>query len=54
MTNLDKFIEKLREKLSIVDIVGKKVNWDYKKVMLDLVLIGLVVLFIMKKQLHLK
>jgi DNA primase len=31
MTNLDIFIEKLREKLSIVDIVGKKVNWDYKK-----------------------
>ena len=31
MTKLDIFIEKLREKLSIVDIVGKKVNWDYKK-----------------------
>ena len=31
MTNLDIFIEKLREKLSIVDIIGKKVNWDFKK-----------------------
>ena len=31
MIKSDIFIEKLREKLSIVDIVGKKVNWDYKK-----------------------
>ena len=31
MTKSDIFIEKLRERLSIVDIIGKKVNWDYKK-----------------------
>ena len=31
MTKSDIFIDKLREKLSIVDIIGKKVNWDYKK-----------------------
>tara|TARA_A100001011_G_C14306329_1_gene843351 strand:- start:1537 stop:3513 length:1977 start_codon:yes stop_codon:yes gene_type:complete len=31
MTKSDIFIDKLREKLSIVDVIGKKVNWDYKK-----------------------
>ena len=31
MTKSDIFIDKLRERLSIVDIIGKKVNWDYKK-----------------------
>ena len=31
MTKSDIFIEKLRERLSIVDIIGKKVNWDFKK-----------------------
>ena len=33
MTKSDIFIEKLRERLSIIDIIGKKVNWDLKKVM---------------------
>ena len=31
MTKSDIFIEKLRERLSIIDIIGKKVNWDLKK-----------------------
>ena len=31
MTKSDIFIDELRERLSIVDIIGKKVNWDYKK-----------------------
>ena len=31
MTKSDIFIEKLRERLSIVDIIGKKVNWDFKR-----------------------
>ena len=31
MTKSDLFIDQLREKLSIVDIIGKKVNWDNKK-----------------------
>ena len=31
MTKSDIFIEKLRERLSIVDIIGKKVNWDLKR-----------------------
>ena len=30
MTKSDIFIDELRERLSIVDIIGKKVNWDYK------------------------
>ena len=31
MTKSDIFIDELRERLSIVDIIGKKVDWDYKK-----------------------
>ena len=33
MTKSDIFIEKLRERLSIVDIIGKKGNWILKEVM---------------------
>ena len=31
MSKSDFFINQLREKLSIIDIVGRKVRWDEKK-----------------------
>tara|TARA_Y100001968_G_C18791406_1_gene451340 strand:+ start:125 stop:361 length:237 start_codon:yes stop_codon:yes gene_type:complete len=45
----DGFLDELRVRTSIAQVVGRKVTWDQKKQMLIKVIIGHPVLFIKKK-----